>query len=237
MQLPKGLTGTRLRGMVEFMNKQKGLDILGLGPSATRTDARTAFRRLAKTWHPDRFATDPVKAKIAEEKMKQVNEAFYFLLPLLPRTFAGQGVGKNPRNFNHEPMSTHGSSNSGKGFFSTLVAGLKKRWNGKQKADVQKTSRFGQGCNPGPRCRAGKSGRTRRTVFESVFQDAVKHNRTGAKPGPFTKKRGVGTSAGYRRYFNSVSGRPGTMGRLKNRGSGPVEEISPVAPVSPVKRR
>lgn len=76
------------------MDKQKGLNILGLAPSATLTDARTAFRRLAKTWHPDRFAKDPLKAKISEEKMKQVNEAFHFLLPLLPDTVVGQGVGQ-----------------------------------------------------------------------------------------------------------------------------------------------
>lgn len=234
---PKGLTGVGPRGMVKFMNKQKGLDILGLGASATRTDARTAFRRLAKTWHPDRFATDPLKARRAEEKMKEVNEAFYFLLPLLPNTVVDQDVGQNYRAFNHGRTSTHGNRNSGQGFFSTLITSLKKRCSEKRKADAQKTGRFAQGHKPGPGCRAGKSGRASRTAFESVFQDAVKHNRAGAKPGPFANKSRAGTYAGYRRYFNSAPGRPGTMGCLKNRSRGPVEAISPIAPVSPVKRR
>jgi curved DNA-binding protein CbpA len=217
--------------MVEFMDKQKGLDILGLGPSATRTDARTAFRRLAKTWHPDRFATDPLKAKRAEEKMKQVNEAFHFLLPLLPKTLVGQGVGQNPSEFNHDRISPHDSRNGAQSFFSTLVAGFKKYCNEKRRADAQKTGRFGQAPSPGPHCRAGTAGRMRQTAFEAVFQSAVKHNRAGGKLRPYQKKRPVGGYASYRRYVNSVPGRSGTMGRLKNGGRGPVEEISPVAPV------
>nr|WP_321403805.1 DnaJ domain-containing protein [uncultured Desulfobacter sp.] len=217
------------------MDKQKGLDILGLGPSATRTDARTAFRRLAKTWHPDRFATDPAKAKRAEEKMKQLNEAFHFLLPLLPQNVVGQEDDQRPSASNHDRTSTHGRSNLFQDFFSTLVAGLKKRCHENKETSAKKTVRFGQAR---PHCRAGKSAGTRRTAFETVFQNAVTHNRKGgAAPRTCVPKRPVGSSAGYRRYFNSAPGRPGSVGCLKNRGRGPVEAISPISPVSPVKRR
>ena len=217
------------------MDKQKGLDILGLGPSAIRTDARTAFRRLAKIWHPDRFATDPTKAKRAEEKMKQLNEAFHFLLPLLPENVVGHGDAQSHSAFNHDRTSPHGCSNRFQDFFSTLVAGLKKRRNEKRETSTPKTDRFGQAR---PHCRAGNSAGTRRTAFETVFQNAVKHNRQGgAVPRTCIPKRPVGRSSGYGRYSNSAHGRLGTMSCLKNRGRGPVEAISPISPVSPVKRR
>ena len=230
----KGLTGVGPRGMVEFMDKQKGLDILGLGSSATCADARTAFRRLAKIWHPDRFAAAPAKAKRAEEKMKQLNEAFHFLLPLLPKSVDGQEDAQGPSAFNHDRTSTHGSTNRFQDFFSTLFAGFKKRCNEKREACAQKTERFGRGRSPR---RAGKSAGTRRAAFETVFQHAVKRNRNGAASRTCVPKSPVGRSAGYRRYFNSVPGRAGTMGCLKNRGRGPVEAIRPISPVSPVKRR
>nr|WP_319493829.1 DnaJ domain-containing protein [uncultured Desulfobacter sp.] len=217
------------------MDKQKGLDILGLGPSATRTDARTAFRRLAKTWHPDRFATDPTKAKRAEEKMKQLNEAFHILLSLLPQNVVGQEDDQRPSAFNHDRTSTHGSRNLFQDFFSTLVAGLKKHCHENKDTSAKKTGRFGQAR---PHCREGKSAGTRRTAFETVFQNAVKHNREGgAAFRTCVPKRSVGSSAGYRRYFNSAPGRSGTMGCVKNRGRGPVEAINPISPMSPVKRR
>jgi|GEM_PF-1413760 len=241
MRLPrqvclKGLTGIGPRGMVEFMDKQNGLDILGLAPSATRTDARTAFRKLAKTWHPDRFAKEPLKVKKAEEKMKQINEAFHFLLPLLTDIVVGPGVGQNPPDFNQGCASTHFSGKRFQGFFSSLVAGLKKRCNGRKKATAQGTGRFGKTHKPGAHCRAGTAGRTRKTAFETVFQNAVNDDLAGAKPRVHPPKRPPGCYANYRKYFHSVPGRSGNLGHMKNRGVGPVAKISPIAPVSPVKR-
>lgn len=241
MRLPwqvcsKGLTGIRPRGMVEFMDKQKGLYILGLAPSATSIDARTAFRRLAKIWHPDRFANDPLKAKIAEEKMKQVNEAFHFLFPLLPDTVVGRDVGQNPSDFSHGCAQTHCSGEKFQGFFGALAAGLKKCRNERRKAKVQGTGSFGQTHKPGSHCRAGTAARTRKTEFDTMFQNAVNHNLAGTKPRVHPKNRSPGCSANYRKYFDPVLGRPRNMGHMKNRGVGPVEEISPIAPVSPMKR-
>ncbi|QBH11615.1 hypothetical protein DO021_04690 [Desulfobacter hydrogenophilus] len=240
MRLPqqvclKGLTGIGPRSMVEFMDKQSGFDILGLVPSATRTDARTAFRQLAKTWHPDKFAKDPLKVKKAEEKMKQVNEAFHFLLPLLPDTIVEPGVGQNPSTSSQGCASIHCSGKRFQGFFSSLVAGLTKRCKGKKKAKVQGAGRFGQTHKSGAHCRADTVDRTRKTPFETVFQNAVNHNPAGTKPRGYQKNRPPGCCANYRKYFNSVTGRPGNMGHIKNRGVGPVEKISPIAPVSSVK--
>lgn len=46
--------------------------VLGLSPTASDSDIRSAFRKLAKKYHPDRNAGD----KKAEEKFKEVSAAF-----------------------------------------------------------------------------------------------------------------------------------------------------------------
>ena len=48
---------------------------LGVAPTATDDAVKHAYFELAKKYHPDAFA-DPVRARQAEEKMKEINEAF-----------------------------------------------------------------------------------------------------------------------------------------------------------------
>ncbi|WP_320044846.1 DnaJ domain-containing protein [uncultured Desulfobacter sp.] len=218
------------------MDKQTGLNILGLAPSATLTDARTAFRGLAKIWHPDRFANDPVKTKTAEEKMKQVNAAFYFLLPLLPDTLVEEDVGQSPSDLTHGCASTHGKSFGFQRFFSALAAVLKKNRKEREKTHTQEADRFGRTPTIQTDCRAKTAVRTRKTVFETMFQNAVNHNPAGIQPRFHPKPSPSGGYVNYRKYFDPVTGRPRNVGHMKNRGVGPVEKISPISPVSPVKR-
>lgn len=216
--------------MVGLMDKQTGLEILGLEPWATLADARTAFRRLAKTWHPDRYAKDPLKAKIAEEKMKQVNTAFHFLVSLLPDPVAGQ-THSDP---NHGCDSTHGKHNGSHGFFASLAAGLKKFRHARKKTKVQAAGHFGQTTRT--YCRAKNAGGTRKTTFETLFQNAVNHNLAGVQPRFHPKIRPSGCYARYGKCLDPVTGRPRNMGYMKSRSVGPVEKISPISPVSPVKK-
>ena len=61
--------------------RTKCLNLLGLKATATKEDIKTAYRRLAKEYHPDRLVgvSDVVK-KIAEEKFKEVSEAYEYLI-------------------------------------------------------------------------------------------------------------------------------------------------------------
>jgi DnaJ domain len=49
--------------------------VLGLRSGASTTDIKYAYRKLVKQWHPDRFTHDPRSQRIAEEKLKEINEA------------------------------------------------------------------------------------------------------------------------------------------------------------------
>lgn len=216
--------------MVEGMDKQKGLDILGLAPSATCADARAAFRGLVKIWHPDRFAKDPQKAKIAEEKMKQINDAFHFLLPLLVDSDVRPCVGQNPLNSGHDYDQTRCRKKRSQGFFSFLASGLKKRFNERKWAKVQETSRAGQ------TCRARPIKKNPKTRFEAIFQNAVTHRQADGTP-QFQSPKSVPVCNGRDgKGFTSTPGHPGHIIGRKNRGMGPVGKISPISPVSPVTR-
>jgi hypothetical protein len=54
----------------------RALRVLGLPRGASPEDIKTAWRDLAKVWHPDRFPSDErLKAK-AGENLKRINEAY-----------------------------------------------------------------------------------------------------------------------------------------------------------------
>ena len=54
------------------------LEILGLKPGVSQAQVKQAYRKLVKTWHPDRFA-DKQQKQQAEEKIKKINAAYNYL--------------------------------------------------------------------------------------------------------------------------------------------------------------
>jgi hypothetical protein len=49
---------------------------LGLKPGASEEEAKTAYRDLVQVWHPDRFSHNPSLQKKAQEKLKEINNAY-----------------------------------------------------------------------------------------------------------------------------------------------------------------
>lgn len=57
----------------------KCYELLGVAPGASPQELKAAHRDLAKVWHPDRFAHDPRLQQKAQEKLKEINEAYDLL--------------------------------------------------------------------------------------------------------------------------------------------------------------
>lgn len=49
--------------------------VLGIRPDASDDEVKRAYRELARKYHPDNYQNNPL-ADLAEEKMKEVNEAY-----------------------------------------------------------------------------------------------------------------------------------------------------------------
>ena len=50
-------------------------EVLGVSPSATDDEVKSAYRALARKYHPDNYANNPL-SDLAEEKMQEINAAY-----------------------------------------------------------------------------------------------------------------------------------------------------------------
>jgi len=58
----------------------KAYELLGVKPGVSNRELKAAHRDLAKVWHPDRFQHDPRLQEKAQEKLKEINEAYDLLI-------------------------------------------------------------------------------------------------------------------------------------------------------------
>jgi len=75
-------------------------EVLGLKPGATQEEIKTAYRELVKKYHPDRYQDNPL-SDLAEEKMREINEAYETLM-------AGSKGPKNRGGTQYGPGSSRG---------------------------------------------------------------------------------------------------------------------------------
>ena len=57
----------------------RAYELLGVKPGVPIRELKAAHRDLAKVWHPDRFQHDPRLQEKAQEKLKEINEAYDLL--------------------------------------------------------------------------------------------------------------------------------------------------------------
>ncbi len=98
----------------------KCYELLGVSRGVSAQELKTAHRDMAKVWHPDRFSHDPRLQQKAQEKLKQINEAYD---QLTLRKFKWQRPSPPPVDRNPPPSA---STRSNK--YSEHSATQHKRW-------------------------------------------------------------------------------------------------------------
>jgi curved DNA-binding protein CbpA len=73
-------------------NIKQCCDLLDLPPGFSLEDLKQAYKDLAQVWHPDRFSHNPRLQQKAEEKLKQINEAYTQLEQFVKQRQAAQTV-------------------------------------------------------------------------------------------------------------------------------------------------
>ncbi|MGE5613664.1 MAG: J domain-containing protein [Bacillota bacterium] len=54
-------------------------EVLGIREGASEEEIKKAYRELVKKYHPDQYADNPL-SKLAEEKLREINEAYDYLM-------------------------------------------------------------------------------------------------------------------------------------------------------------
>ena len=78
--------------------------VLGVSPNATDDEVKSAYRELARKYHPDNYGDNPL-SDLAEEKMQEINEAYDTIVRMRRQGgnasqnsgYGGYGAQGNPR--------------------------------------------------------------------------------------------------------------------------------------------
>lgn len=77
--------------------------VLGISKDATEQEIKDAYRELARKYHPDNYADNPL-SDLASEKMKEINEAYD---EIMNSRRSGKGKNNNKANENYNTKNSN----------------------------------------------------------------------------------------------------------------------------------
>lgn len=86
---------------------EKLLELFGLDKDFTKEELEQAYRDLVQVWHPDRYSYNPRLRKKAEEKLKEINNAYQILLTALAESRTVSAEGTSPAHIGGKAYNKH----------------------------------------------------------------------------------------------------------------------------------
>ena len=84
--------------------------VLGVSQSASDDEVKKAYRELARKYHPDNYQNNPL-ADLAEEKMKEINEAYDTITKQRSGGYSGGASGGYGGGYGYQQSSSSASAN------------------------------------------------------------------------------------------------------------------------------
>lgn len=108
-------------------------DVLGIREGASEEEIKKAYREVVKKYHPDQYRDNPL-SKLAEEKLKEANEAYDYLLKNQSSSYSNNPYGNQYGN----PYSSSGDNAYGNNDDSYYGSD----YNSDDEADYKKAASF-----------------------------------------------------------------------------------------------
>jgi len=83
-------------------------EVLGVREGASEEEIKKAYHELARKYHPDQYANNPL-SDLAQEKMKEINEAYDFLM----KNIKNKGAGGRQSYGSSQSQSSYGTGSYG----------------------------------------------------------------------------------------------------------------------------
>lgn len=86
-------------------------EVLGVKPGASDEEVKRAYRELARKYHPDNYQNNPL-ADLAEEKMKEINQAYDALTHKSTGGYQSQGGYQAQNAYQGQQRQSYGSASA-----------------------------------------------------------------------------------------------------------------------------
>ena len=89
-------------------------EVLGIKEGASEEEIKKAYRELVKKYHPDQYRDNPL-SKLAEEKLREINEAYEYLMKNGQAKW-GRSTGGNNSSWSNQSSNSWNNQGSGDNF-------------------------------------------------------------------------------------------------------------------------